>query len=138
MEKLILALSVIVFSTSSLAGATSVDDEYQLAEIKFKLCEARYEGDGYTLSPTEAYKNYLSCKSEAKKIAESSYKSISKVLKRPSGKAALKEFHASFMTRFESSEAKDGELKSQYISRMAALEEKVENAKQKLTLELPK
>lgn len=116
---------------------TSFNGDYLLSELTFKKCLSQAELDALR-GTSGGYEAFLKCKAEAKQLADVGYKSTLKKLKAAGGKTALKEFHTAFMTRIESSEAKDGELAIQYNNRMAALDEKVETAQQKLLLELPR
>lgn len=122
-------------TTEELAGG------YRVAKIRLSLCRTIYETGALKVesgaaTPVEAYKEYLACTSEASKLAKETYNKLLPRLKKPDARNALKDLQVAYMSALESGEPKDGELKIHYRQRLAALDEKLEAALQRLQLEL--
>lgn len=139
-------IALITFATclpfmASAESASEIAGEYEISQIKIKLCREIYklgslEAQSGEKSIQNAYKDYLSCQEESIQTIKSTYSRLMPKLKKPAARNALKDLQVALMSAIKFSEPKDNELKIHYQQRMAALDQQVEQALQRLLLEI--
>lgn len=132
MSRLIIAVSVLFFL---LLGPLHAQDsggfagDHMLNKLKIQNCRLTY-----ALGP-DAFREFLKCKSEAGDQLSATHKRMLAKLKSSSQRSAVKEYRVAMGLALEGSEPKENELKFQYEARLARLDEDVERAWLRLTVE---
>jgi hypothetical protein len=114
--------------------------DHLLNKLKIQECRLTYtlgtsKASSGEVSAIDAYETYLKCKGEANSQLAATHKKMSAKFKSSSQKVAVKDYRVAMGLALEGSEPRDNELKIQYEARLARLDEDVERAWQRLTVE---
>lgn len=115
---------------------TAVD--YQTMKATLDLCRTQFRiatrmsGDAMKAKVAE----FMQCRADAEKKAKDTYASAMKDMAKPESQAALKEYQIAVNTAIAGMAPNDGENEIRYLRRLQALDEKIDQAWQRLALEL--
>jgi hypothetical protein len=136
-KKLIAVLALSAGACASHAGPITAQD-YQLMKASLDLCRtqfriaARQSGDALKAQVEKA----MQCSADAKNTAKETYDAAVKDMKNADAKAALKDYQIAVNTAIAGLVPNDGENDLRYLRRLQALDEKIDQAWQRLALEL--
>jgi hypothetical protein len=142
MRAVVLCLGLAGASQSALAEtAKEAAGAYEVLNIQRLTCAAvlrkgELKAEMGEVSAADGYREFLKCRRQAESEAKAVYAKVSAKLKSSATRSSLKDYHAALMSALAAIGTKDGEGAGDYKRRMAAHDEKIEHAWQKLQLDL--